>query len=382
MPEFEIHKMPNSTVAYLYATRDDIDMSPDYQRQGAIWSIAQQQLLIDSLINSFDVPKIYLHRFPATRTLEDGRKVRYALVDGKQRLEAIFGFLDGEFALSDQFELVKDTTVGAKSLTYVELQSEQPMLVTLLNSTYLDVVVITTDDLELIEEMFSRLNESVPLNAAEKRNAFGGPCPSAVRELQRHAFFEKKLPFGNSRYRQYDLAAKCLYWEDQLHVAQIENRSPVRDVKKYRLDTFFRQMKDLGGEGESRVASDKTAAKKILDVLAGTFVDFDKKMLTSIGMISVYYLLAQKRASEGRAFPSRGDLLKFEEGRKQRRPSDEDDLERGEYEILEFNRLSQSPNDGGALTYRLQVLDVYCSALERDEDPLQALRKEFAALDE
>ena len=63
MPEFEVSRMRNSNLAYLYTTRGDIDMSPSYQRQGAIWSTYKQQLLIDSLINGFDVPKIYLHQF-------------------------------------------------------------------------------------------------------------------------------------------------------------------------------------------------------------------------------------------------------------------------------------------------------------------------------
>src|SRR5262249_48838220 len=121
MPEFDIYKLPNSNVAYIYATRDQIDMSPSYQRQGAIWSTAKQQLLIDSLINGFDVPKMYFHQFPVSRTLETGQRARYALIDGKQRLESIFGFLSGEFALSDDFKLVSDSTVQAKGLTYREL---------------------------------------------------------------------------------------------------------------------------------------------------------------------------------------------------------------------------------------------------------------------
>src|SRR5260370_28579480 len=147
MTEFEVSRMRNSNLAYLYTSRGDIDMSPSYQRQGAIWSTYKQQLLIDSLINGFDVPKIYLHQFLNPRVLGDGRRVRYALVDGKQRLEAVFGFMDGEFALAGDFELLSDSQVQAKGRTYVELQKEQPALVSIFNATKLDVVTIRTDNI-------------------------------------------------------------------------------------------------------------------------------------------------------------------------------------------------------------------------------------------
>lgn len=380
MAELELGRMPNNNVAYLSATRDEIDMSPTYQRQGAIWSTKKQQLLIDSLINRFDIPKIYLHQFPNPRRHEDGRRVRYALIDGKQRLEAIFGFLDGEFALAEDFELLEDSEVPVAGRTYQQLQKEQPLLVSKLNATNLDIITIRTDDTELIEEMFSRLNEAVPLNAAEKRNAFGGPCPIAVRELSEGTFFKKKLPFSNSRYRHYDLAAKFLYWEDQFRIAEIEQRPPLRDVKKYRLDTFFREMKrdDAGGK---RVTTDKKMVESRLDILSHTFTDGDS-LLASIGTVSVYFLLAQRRSSEGRDFPVRTILQQFENGRRMKRVADEDQLRPGQYQLQEFNRLAQSPNDGSALTYRLDVLDVYCTALETKKDPIKELERSLSSVDE
>jgi hypothetical protein len=380
MSEFEVSRMQDNNIAFLYATRDDIDMSPSYQRQGAIWSTYKQQLLIDSLINGFDIPKIYLHQFPNPRTLEDGRKVRYALIDGKQRLEAIFGFMDGDFPLDSGFELLSDSQILAKGRTYTQLLKEQPRLISRFNARSLDVVTIRTDDIELIEEMFSRLNEAVPLNAAEKRNAFGGPCPTAVRNISGSPFFEEKLPFGNSRYRHYDLAAKFLYWEDQARITEPDEKTILHDVKKYRLDTFFREMK-ITEDADALIQADKEAVQRRLAVLASTFVN-DDYLLGSIGMVSLYFLLAQKRESEGRDFPARTTLVEFEEGRKLQRVADEDQLGRGEYQILEFNRLAQSPNDGSALTFRLRVLDAYCSALEEGSDPIDAVVKATRTVDE
>ena len=49
----------------------------------------KRQLLIDSILNGYDVPKLDFHEFFPAR-LVDGKKFKYAIVDGKQRLETIF----------------------------------------------------------------------------------------------------------------------------------------------------------------------------------------------------------------------------------------------------------------------------------------------------
>jgi hypothetical protein len=387
MPDkIDITPMRNSTVGYLYGRRSEIQMDPTYQRQGAVWSVEKQQLLIDSLINGFDVPKIYFHQFLTPRDNGVGGLYRYALVDGKQRLEAVFDFIDGGFPLSDDFKYIDDTSVKAKGLTFNELTNKYPNLVALFNSTVLDVVAIRTEDLELIEEMFSRLNEAVPLNAAEKRNAFGGPCPPAVREMIKDPFFVAKLPFKNTRYRHFDLAAKFLYWSDQRLNPQKSRASAlgheyahVRDVKKYRLDSFFREMK-AAPKGKARVAADLAGTEEVLKALQKTFVD-DDPLLSSIGMISLYFLLFQHRLDGGEDLPSRESLGAFDAARRIRQSSDED-LPPGAFQLLEFSRLAQSPNDGSALAYRLAVLDTWLSATEAGEDAGQALADALPTIDE
>ena len=56
---------------------------PDVQRE-LVWTKSQNQLLIDSLFKDFDIPKIYF------RDIEVDGKRAYAVIDGQQRLNAIF----------------------------------------------------------------------------------------------------------------------------------------------------------------------------------------------------------------------------------------------------------------------------------------------------
>jgi hypothetical protein len=74
------------TVRMLTDLRERIDTESEYQR-GQVWSVAQRRLLIDSLLRGYDIPKIYLRKLP------DGGSRLYEVVDGKQRLTAIWGFL-------------------------------------------------------------------------------------------------------------------------------------------------------------------------------------------------------------------------------------------------------------------------------------------------
>ena len=58
----EMAEIQQSTILYLYSDRKHIKIDPEYQRMGDIWTIEKRQLLIDSILNGFDIPKIYFHK--------------------------------------------------------------------------------------------------------------------------------------------------------------------------------------------------------------------------------------------------------------------------------------------------------------------------------
>lgn len=368
---YEITALKNDTIQYLHAIRDEIDFDPIYQRQGDVWSTKKRQLLLDSILNDFDVPKIYFHQYAVPARTADGRRFQYALVDGKQRLSAIFDFIDGRYALSEDFELFSNPEAKLAGRTYSELKKEEPRLGLTFDSTSLDIVVIKTNEVELIEEMFYRLNEAAPLNAAEKRNSISGPCRTAVRQIVQHDFFDLDLPFSNKRYRHYDLAAKFLLWEYN-NLDPAAEPLVVSDVKRVRLDKFFEVMKEQE-DGQAVIAKALGTSVKTMDNLHKVFTTQDP-LLQSVGSVSVFYLLFMKRAREGRRYPNRIHIKEFENNRRNRYPLEEDStVSQGILSMLEYNRLTQSPNDSSALKRRLEILDVYLTALEQDRDPLVAV---------
>ena len=70
MSYIDHYQLPHSTVLSVYVERDAIWVDPEYQRQGEVWSLEKKQLLIDSIINRYDIPKLYFHKLDRTTTIK------------------------------------------------------------------------------------------------------------------------------------------------------------------------------------------------------------------------------------------------------------------------------------------------------------------------
>ncbi len=343
MTDFRISPMQNSNVTFVYSEREEILLNPVYQRPSDVWSLEKRQLLIDSIINGFDIPKLYFHEF-VRRKQVDGKSYRYAIIDGKQRLQSIWSFIDGQFTLSLDFDYIRDGAVKAAGMSYGDLTQNYPRIARRFDATNLDIMLIQTDDLDLIEDMFLRLNEAVPLNAAEKRNAFGGPMPKAIRAVAGDLFFKDKLPYGNGRYRYYDLAAKFLY---------IEHNDGFLDTKKPYLDSFVRDFRKRQQKKTVRLIRE---VRRVLSPMTSILVTPDQ-LVGSVGMTVLYYLLFRESLQNNWANEiTRSRLMEFDETRVKNRAQAEKDIRKADFDLLEFDRYSQSPNDALAMNFRYGVL--------------------------
>lgn len=343
MKEFSISQHPLSTVLYLHSDRQSYQLDPDYQRDSDIWPLEKRQLLIDSIINGFDIPKIYFHKFAQPRTIK-GKRYSHAIVDGKQRLTSIWGFIDGDFPLGENTEFLHDKSIKIAGLTYKELAKKYPLIKTRFDSYPLLIVVIDTADIDLIEDMFSRLNEAVPLSAAEKRNAFGGPLPPVIRRLAKEEFFTNNVPFANKRYRHYDLLSKFLL---------IEDKTKVVDTKKIYLDEFTKDWREKSSSEATKLGKKVSA---VTASMSDCFIKSDP-LLRSVGMLVLYYHLFRMAREDGWIkLISRKKLFDFEKERAANRILAEQDISKAKYDLLEFDRYVQTPNDAYAINVRLIIL--------------------------
>lgn len=178
----------------LYEDKGEL-VNPDVQRD-LVWTKSQKQLLIDSLIKDYDIPKLYF------REVDDSNE--YEIIDGQQRLNAILGFMKDEFALPLDSDPFGDELVAGKiwSEMSTEFQIE-------FQSRSLDVVILSgyTDDER--DEAFLRLQNGTPLKAPEKRRAISGNMRRVVEMLASHGVFQF-CGFSDKHYAYQDVTAKAL----------------------------------------------------------------------------------------------------------------------------------------------------------------------------
>ena len=354
MKDFIISTIRSASVISVFRRRERIFMDAEYQRISDIWTKTKRQLLIDSFINGFDVPKFYFHEFhPPVK--KGGKLYDYAVIDGKQRLLSIWSFVNNDFPLADDFEYRDDKSMQLEGLTYKEISEKYPEVRDLLNATPLDIVTIITKDIEVIEDMFYRLNEAMPLNAAEKRNSFGGAMPRVIRRLAKRRFFWDKIPFKNARFRYLELTTKFLF----IYHSMTYFDGQIPDTSKKHLDEFVRAYKarrkrDQPKKNEEALKMEK-GCNRVLSAMERVFVNSDL-LLRSIGMIVIYFILFCDVEFDS---IRRKDLLDFHRKKEDNRKIAEEDIAEANYDLLEFDRLIQSPNNRSALKFRLTVMEEF-----------------------
>lgn len=346
---------PRNNILAIFKEKQAIDLDPPYQRIAGIWPSDMRKLFIDSLVNGVDIPKIYLHLLTPPRRTKDETLVRYAVVDGKQRLQTMWDFIDGRFTLADDFVLFTQPDAQLQTMTYSELGAAVRAE---FDQTELPIVLVETRDEEVIDDLFDRLNQAANLNAPEHRNALGGPLRPVIRELSEHAFFQRSVPFDNGRYRYYDLSAKFLW---------ITQQDSFASTKRKILDDFvirFREYRkaDQPDASEEAVKALKQKVVTRLDILAGFFRRSDA-LLSRTTMLHLFFHMARleregsRLAWDRKWFESLADAVRRTNANRRLRANDPDAAPELDPELVQFIRNQQSLNDGTAMkdSYRIMA---------------------------
>ena len=175
-----MHRETNEwTIRMLVDFKHRINVDAEYQR-APVWSKAQKALLIDSILRDFDIPKIILRKQP------EGSRFLFDVIDGKQRLTAIWEFFSNVFAIprsAAPYPLLGN--LRGKHWADLSVQAKDKLQFS--NITVSRIADVDDDE---IRELFLRLQRGEPLNAAEKRNAVKGPVRDFVAErLAKHSFW-------------------------------------------------------------------------------------------------------------------------------------------------------------------------------------------------
>jgi hypothetical protein len=294
-----LEKYINPTIPDLFRIKDEIDLEPYYQRYSDIWSLEKKRLLIDTVINGYDIPKFYLHYIIDLNDGINNSGKKFAVIDGKQRIKTLFDFLDGKFALDETVKYLDDETIKLNGKKYSDLDDDEYYTIKRNIDKYiLDVIHIVTDENERIEEMFLRLNEGMPVNNAEKRNAIGGYLMNRINNLVKvNNFLINKVRFSNKRMQHQDLVTKLVL---------LESENNLTSFTKGNLDGLIKQNKSKSAKADLSVKR----VDQNLEELAGVFDDNDS-LLRYKGIIPLYYWFFKKKSPPKIKF--RAFLTKFED---------------------------------------------------------------------
>ncbi|MDD5287892.1 MAG: DUF262 domain-containing protein [Dehalococcoidales bacterium] len=341
---FKVEQLPSKTLSWWNDERENIEMNAEYQRRGKLWSDEDKALLIDSILNEYDIPKLYFADFTFTNTPLNKTNKAYAVIDGKQRLEAIFDFFDSNIRLSNDFVYSRDTTLKLAGLSYKDLQANYPKIARKFDNFPLPMVSVITDDPGKINDLFVRLNKSSKsLTGAEVRNAMKGPVPELIRRISRNEFFNSRIRFSVRRLDDYNAAAKLLL---------TEFLGGFSDTKKGTLDKMVRQAAE-----QSQNLNLENAARDVETNLTRMVSIFNPRdpLLTSQGPITVYYWLVRETSERYRP-RIREFLVMFKNERVKNRRKSKDRVPNVDDELLRFDFMDRSVNSKESQIGRYQIL--------------------------
>ena len=309
-----------------------IDPSPPYQR-GLVWSRPKKQLFIDSMLRDFDVPKLYLRRVSASDSVYE-----WEVVDGQQRLNAIWEFLSNEYPLSRDADSLDGHAIAGKLFDELDSRVQDQLLIYNLSLVELD----EAEDHE-IDDMFIRLQNGVPLNTAEERNAISGNVRDFVRDLaSTHTFITESVSIPNSRYAHHEVVAQMLL---------IEMRGGPTAITAAKLRDMYESRGNFSGRSAPAVR-----IRRVLNFLAKAFPERTPE-LRKASVISLYTVASEALAKYAIQKRARGFgkwFLDFEKRRREEanKPEDEMDPEIQKYQT----ELLQGSASLGSQSIRREVL--------------------------
>ena len=307
--------------------RANIDTNPDFQRP-PVWRKSQKQLLIDTILRGYDIPKVYWRKIGQDQ---------YEVVDGQQRIRAIWGFMEGEFCLPDDAGLIDGENVAGASYRTL------PSSLRIRFDTYsLEIVIVSNVNQDEVQDMFLRLQSGTPLNAQEKRNAYSGQMRDFVKQLADESQFFHSVAFNNTRYAHDHVAAQ---------LTRLAIAGGPTNIKNLDLNKMYEEHRSF----DSQSASAKSV-RRVLRILLDVFPEETPEM-ERYNVVALYCVISEILENHVIAeiqSDLKGWFLDFEE---RRREEEENSAEDASAEWLAYkDKISHSNDAEESIRFRMDFM--------------------------
>lgn len=194
---------PDLRTIFARIDEGSLDLQPDFQR-AEVWRLPKKKLLIDTILRGWQVPPVHV--------ILNGESDVQEVLDGQQRLSAIRDFMYNKFKIDGRIEPLDDDIKELDGLTFEKLPTK---IKNRFERYAIRVFEITDYNQGEPGELFNRLNESLKLTSAEKRNAYVGDLRNQIKSLVNYlddnGLDKSFLGFSNQRMAYHDLFIKLCY---------------------------------------------------------------------------------------------------------------------------------------------------------------------------
>lgn len=194
---FEKINVESRNAKFLYDSfkNEIIIVDNSFQRK-YVWTPKHQIKLIETVLIGFPVPEIYLWQ---QNTDPETGETQFSIVDGQQRLGALFKFINNDYALNKNvLDIENQDLLGGKYFKDLDPELKAKLWKYNFSIRFIDDSV----DRETIKKLFLKLNSTeFTLNPQELRNAeFDGLFLNLAEKIAGQSFWKK-----NSIFKDVDI---------------------------------------------------------------------------------------------------------------------------------------------------------------------------------
>lgn len=221
-------------------------------QRGFVWTKAQMDKFIESLLLGYPIPGIFL-----VRQTQDNRLL---VLDGQQRLETLRRFYEGLH--EDKVFLLSNVGEAYKGSTYKSLDEE---LQRKLDDSYMQATIVTADGTDEVDDaiyqIFERLNSGgTQLTPHEIRVAlYAGTLVASVEALNDDQNWRSLYGRKSKRIRDHELVMRIL--------AMYENSSDYARPLKGFLNSYVKANRSKAVDNEDSGSNFKEASRLLEDAV-------------------------------------------------------------------------------------------------------------------
>lgn len=249
-----------------------------YQRK-TVWGVKDNIRLIETILLKLIIPEIFLWDFDTDPN--NGQTITH-IVDGQQRINAIFDFIAGKYKLQKKY--LTDNEIidryGDKCFEDLDDNTKKSIWSYEISIIYLD----KDFSIEEVRKMFYRLNlTDYNLNEQEKRNSLNSKFGAISEELANEEFWDEYKIFSPRDVRRMQDIEYCS------SILILAREGIIDQTKNERLDQIYKEFCEDYKDAESDVQKVHEAMKLIEKLTKREINGFVNKKIQMYTMFSVMF---------------------------------------------------------------------------------------------